>query len=484
MRLIRFMSLLLAATLALTALLSSWSGQGLPIASSAPALDPLAQEAFIADRDAYVASGPNWANSPRGASPGLYVGYGDEGVFNLQRTRAFVHFDVSRLRGMQISGAALELYLVFFQAGSLGQVMDIEVHPVLQNWGEYDITWNRQPGYGSAVVVTGVGTTVNQVVRWNIPPQLIQQWVDEPARNGGLTLVSPSGEASGAFVRSFAAREYQNGVFAPRLVVDYGPPPATATPTLTPTQTATLTPTPTPTPVPLKLALTGVPDTAVQPGDEITYTIVYSNRGAAPLTHVWVRGRVPDNTVYVPNSATDGAGGLPFWEHEVLGAGTEAAVSYRVRVVTLTPAPTPTASLTPSTTPSAMPTPTVAVTATPTESGTPVPPPGTATMTATPTATATVTPTPTDFVQPALTPTPTETERASAASPLGQPRSGAAQAVLATATPTFPIIVNWAEGFSDQTGRVTSPYVIHGGARLYLPLLTQRGARSQPAARD
>jgi uncharacterized repeat protein (TIGR01451 family) len=124
-----------------------------------------------------------------------------------------------------------------------------------------------------------------------------------------------------------------------------------------------------------------------------------------------------------------------------------------------TPTPTPTVTPTSTSTPTYTPTPT----ATPTITPTPMPTTATPTVTSTPTDTSTPTPTATSTATP--TPTPTAT---STATPTPTP----------TPTPTLtPVaIVNWVEGYSDQTGLVRSNLVFNGGERryVYLPVITKQ----------
>jgi len=171
---------------------------------------------------------------------------------------------------------------------------------------------------------------------------------------------------------------------------------------------ATPTPTPTPPPAPrLSLLLQNDPTREVCSGDEITYTIWYSNTGQGLLTGVVITGHVPVNTFYMQGSATDD--GMPdetgrhiVWRVEGLRENDGRRGSYRVQVFPGAPTVMPTA--TPTATPTC--TPTATPTATPTSTVTP-------TLTATPTSTSTEAHTPTSTPTSTATPTPTPTTPAS-----------------------------------------------------------------------
>ena len=158
--------------------------------------------------------------------------------------------------------------------------------------------------------------------------------------------------------------------------------------------------------------------------------------------------------------------------------------------VTPTPTPTPTETIMPTLTPTSTISPTITPTATltptPTDTITPtLTPTGTLTPTMTPTATitptltlrptATLTPTPTETITPTMTPTATIT---STLTPTPTATLTPTEEFTPTPTPTRTpttvhlIIVAWAEGSSNQTGRVFSNAVFNGQPyRIYLPLL-------------
>jgi photosystem II stability/assembly factor-like uncharacterized protein len=209
-------------------------------------------------------------------------------------------------------------------------------------------------------------------------------------------------------------------------------PTPTATPTATPTYT------PTPTPGLAMLLLRNDPASAIQPGEEILYTIHYRN-GPLPLAQVAISNTIPLHVVLAPDSISPGGvssgsepGDVVSWDIGDLAAGAAGSVFYRVQRPASTP--TPTLTVTPSATPSATPTPTITPTptstATVTPSGTPTPTStATATPTATPTSTATATPTATPTSTATATRTPTGTPRTTL------PASNAAAPLAASAPP-------------------------------------------------
>ena len=175
------------------------------------------------------------------------------------------------------------------------------------------------------------------------------------------------------------------------------------------------------------LTLRNDPVTALEPGNEILYTIDYRN-GSTALTEFEISNVIPANVVLVSGSISAGGsatgstpGSVVRWTIGNLAPNAAGRVSYRVQrppepaTPTFTPTPTrtPTRTATPTATavgPTATwtPTPTTMATATPTPTATPPGP--TATPTATPPGpTATPTATPTSLPPATSTPTPTAT---------------------------------------------------------------------------
>ena len=375
------------------------------------------KEVFTPAMDTYVASGPDWADDPRGSSGGLFVGYGDSSAFNLHKTRTFLRFDLTSLGDVRVDKATLKLYLTFTTFEHQGQDMNFEVRQVTGDWDERRATWNSPPSYSPiALDAVDVGTDVDRWIEWNnIPASVVQAWVDNPTQNFGLALASPEGENPGKHIRNFVAREFEAGRYAPQLVVEYTVP--TPTPTATPTQLARL-----------NLSLQNDPATEVTLGDVITYTISFSNTGEVILSNVVITGHIPIAwTSYVSRSATlgeyDDESQQVVLKVLELMQGERDEMSYRVQVHT----------------------PTAPATHTPTPTFTPMP-------TATDTPAVTLISTATPIHTPTRTATPTSTP-------------------LPTPPATVPAIINWAEGSSRQTGRVYSNFVFNGGVRLYLPLM-------------
>ncbi len=178
-----------------------------------------------------------------------------------------------------------------------------------------------------------------------------------------------------------------------RKVWEYSyPPTPTNTPTNTPTHTATPTHTPTPTAMPtagVAIVLRNAPEGAIQPGEQVEYSIEYRN-GRQAVSSVEISNTIPDFVQLVPGSISSGGtstgsqpGAEVRWSMATLAPNATGTVRYRVVRPTLTP--TPTSTNTPTNTP----------TATPTNTSQPGETPPTNTPTNTPTATPTNTPTPT-----------------------------------------------------------------------------------------
>lgn len=79
--------------------------------------------------------------------------------------------------------------------------------------------------------------------------------------------------------------------------VYYSDIPPTPTPTSSPTPTATPTP-----PVAIDLEVSNEPGGWVAPGDEITYTIRYTNEGPGTALNTQIDGKIPANTEFVNGS--------------------------------------------------------------------------------------------------------------------------------------------------------------------------------------
>jgi len=356
---------LLSLTVIFAAIATSvLAASALPADVNHMALYAATEQVFTPIMDTYVASGPDWANNPRGNSGGLFVGYGDSSAFNLQSTHTFLRFDLTDIEGAQVSEATLKMYLTFTTFEYRGQLMEIEVRQVTEDWNEQEATWIHQPRYDPNSVTSGsVGTDVNHWVEWHIPVWLAQEWVDNPGQNFGLALVSPAGENPGKHIRNFIAKEYQGGSHAPQLAVEYTEPTPTSTPTSTPHPD-------------VSIRLSNDPWDVVEFGDTITYTIEYANIGGILLSNVVITDAIPSNTTLVQDTITDPGildeqSGVITWGIGSLDIGSSGQVSFQVRVGTPTATPTATSTPTPTGTPTSTPTATPTATSTPTSTSTP-----------------------------------------------------------------------------------------------------------------
>jgi hypothetical protein len=107
------------------AMVSTFSVEAIPNIYITP--NYLEEETFAPSGDTYVASGPNWANNPRGSGIGLFVGYGDSDAFELEQTRTLLHFDLSSLANKQATAPATLNLPCAPDAGSLGVLETFDV---------------------------------------------------------------------------------------------------------------------------------------------------------------------------------------------------------------------------------------------------------------------------------------------------------------------------------------------------------------------
>ena len=313
MKFIKHIFFMMAIAAMALAVVTSWPTK--PVSNASAAMSDLQQEdVFQPMMDSYVASGSQWADNPRGESAGLFVGYGDSEAFNLERTRTFLQFDLTSLEGKVATGdATLRLYFTFMTAESPGQTMNIEIHKVTQSW-DNQTTWNNQPSYEPTVITSQpVDTEFGRWIEWQIPQDVIQDWIKNPEQNYGIALVSPDGETPGRHIRNFHSKEFEDPSLAPELRV------SSAVPTPVP---ASPTPIPTATPIPprLSLKLENEPSDEVAAGDKITYTISYSNTSEADITlnNVVITGSIPISTTLETASISDPRAQILTKTHEIV----------------------------------------------------------------------------------------------------------------------------------------------------------------------
>lgn len=424
--------IVLLLALFLTMIISAFA---IPI-ENAIAITTSESRTLFSDKDAFVYSAnPNAMGAPNDQ---IFVGY--DKLYNFHKERGLLHFNVSEVPvGSAVTQATFRLWLASWQRPSGSSAsMRVGVHALNGDWSETSVTWNSWPGHGGEVTYRDVSPGPEGWYNFDVT-SLVQAWVSGSLENHGFALIGV--ETEGYHDRSFWSKDCDPAKCGvdrerqPQLVIEYAPP--TAIPTLTPTST----PSPTPTPW-LSLSLQNDPPGAVTWGQEITYTISYSNSGGLDLHDVIITGLIPSSTTYV--SGTVGGDG---WEYDegsnkvvfrpgTLARGEVGQGSYLVQVQTATPAAVTLSSggtllplnNSPTSTPSEIST----ATAIPTAG----PPSGIAT--AVPTATQ--------------TPTTTTTRPPTSTSSL--------------------VIGNLAEAWSEETKLVRSNVVFNGEPRrLHLPLV-------------
>ena len=394
-------TVLVAINLLILGLPSPHSVYSQDVQEQAPVSTISQTQTFFPDADAYVASGPNWRDNPRGKSGGLFVGY-EAGIWNLNKTRSLLHFDLSSLgNNIRITRAELRLYYTYALYLQENEQLRLKAYPLTAPWNEETVTWNTQPPYDSQHLMgqTDVSTQVGTWITWNLDPNVVQDWIQHPNRNYGILLLSARENTKEVRLRQFVARDYNDATKHPRLVIEY----QRVTPTPTPTATPIPTPTPTPRPPHVHVELSQIPLT----DGFIQYEIRYKNIGDLIAESVVVTNMVPVRSQVVGSlsGGQKNERGEIVWHLGNLEPDEEDVRSYVVQILT----PIPTFTLTPTAT--FTPTPTLTPTSSPTYSPTLTP---TLTITYTSTSTPTFTPTPT--LTPTLTPTMTPTRTSTATS--------------------------------------------------------------------
>jgi uncharacterized repeat protein (TIGR01451 family) len=201
----------------------------------------------------------------------------------------------------------------------------------------------------------------------------------------------------------------------------------------------------------LNLVKRVTPAGTVTPGQQLTYTLCYSNAGQQPATGVVITDTIPANTTYVPGSATPPQSGGPdplIWDIGTLAGGASGCVTFAVQIsmtvqvngLSLTYTPQGWAlgepeAVTPTVTPTASVQPPVGSAQPPIGTETPAPTPPAETETPAPSAQPPVgTETPIETVEATPTPTPQPTAGQAPQPTAGQDVTPAVE----TETPTLP----------------------------------------------
>jgi len=148
---------------------------GIPSSNADPA--PLVQ-------DAYVDAANSQKNKKKGTKPFILVG-------SANPRHGLVQFDLSPLGGL-VQSATLELNVSVVNIPG-----DVNLHVVLGSWVESQVTFNTMPPIAPAIV--GVVPVAFGDVGGSVVLDIsgvAQAWVDDPANNFGLALVSSGVDAS------------------------------------------------------------------------------------------------------------------------------------------------------------------------------------------------------------------------------------------------------------------------------------------------
>lgn len=179
--------------------------------------------------DTYITEHPNLGgpSSTHGADPTLF-----EIGSSIFKSYPMMLFDLSGFAGKTVVGSAsLTLNVVGTWSQTVSQT--IEVLAVLVPWAESTVSWDSfGPGpicdtNVSCIPLDTLAVTVSpgSVVTFSgIPSALVQQWIDDPAANHGLFLLSTTSVDHEDI--TFASREYATAS-GPELTFQTTPEPTT-----------------------------------------------------------------------------------------------------------------------------------------------------------------------------------------------------------------------------------------------------------------
>jgi len=173
--------------------------------------------------DTYVSSSAPDDNY--GSSQTLYVG---------SNYKALLKFDLSQYQSKQIAYAVLKIKT---SGGSNYADAVIELHRVLEDWNESDVTYNTLPDYSDVVVANVTISGVGSWYEFDITND-VQYLVDHPEENFGWILVWNS--TSSGYI-TISSREGSNPPILEIYYVDGSSATVTTTVTSTTTETVTET---------------------------------------------------------------------------------------------------------------------------------------------------------------------------------------------------------------------------------------------------
>jgi len=124
--------------------------------------------------DSYVSSSA--PDNNYGSSQTLYIG---------TNYKALIKFDLSQYQGKQIAYARLKIYV---SGGSNYANAIIEVHRILSDWNESEVTYNTLPNYLNETVSNVTISGINQWYEFDLTND-IQYLIDNPSENYGWILI-------------------------------------------------------------------------------------------------------------------------------------------------------------------------------------------------------------------------------------------------------------------------------------------------------
>ncbi len=179
---------------------------------------PRAAVDLTADEDAWVGSGPNYANQNRGGDQSLYVGW--DNVANSQAERGLLYFKVNSIPSNAIVDSASMSLTQFASQG--GSVMTVVARRITGSWREASVTWNTLPTYDNATNWASTNVSgASGVWQWDLT-ELTRRWASGEYNNQGVIMVGDETPRVAPYDRTFRSREYSNSSDRPRLFVTYG----------------------------------------------------------------------------------------------------------------------------------------------------------------------------------------------------------------------------------------------------------------------
>ncbi|MBI4159490.1 carboxypeptidase regulatory-like domain-containing protein [Candidatus Woesearchaeota archaeon] len=146
-----------------------------------------------------------------------FVGRDEEDQIIYNINRAYIAFDMSRVQGLNIQQAFLELYGTMRSNIWGGIVGNIGVRRVSSGWTENGLEWNNQPSFESLVQDAINIDSGYKWRRWDVSSAAIS-WMSGFANNG-LVLISSDENTEGYF--DFLTSDSPDSQHLPRIVIFY-----------------------------------------------------------------------------------------------------------------------------------------------------------------------------------------------------------------------------------------------------------------------